>query len=421
MAGRAGQRLTKAIVEALRPPTRGSVYLGDSEVPGFAVRVHAGAQGTHRAYLYRYTRRGAARGASKLYVTIGEHGQPWTDPRTGTPGTLTCEVARREALRLRGLRNAGGDPAAAYRAAPAPPPAAALVPTLREFADTYMAQHANVHKSYRVALADRGRLSGHILPRFGGVRLDAFGPQHVAELQATLRGVPVAANRCLALLSHMFTMARRWGTLPRGVVNPCTDVERFPERQRDRYLTPDELGRIGRALAEAEAAHPFEVAAIRVLMFTGARPSEVAGLERERLQLAAAVAMVNRKGRWLPLHFSAPAVLVLKGLPATRGNPHVFPDVRRPSRHLTRWQLLGVWNAVRKAAGCEGVHLYDVRHTFASVALADGASLEFIGGLLGHTNPRTTKRYAHLARAAAPIRAAGDKAARGIARALKGR
>lgn len=427
MSRRAEVRLSKAVVERLEPPPEGgSLYVGDSEVPGFAVRVHAGAGGTWRAYVYRYRPRGER---TQRYVTIGEHGQPWTDQSTGRRGTLTCEVARGEALRLRGLRNAGADPAATYRTRARAPSAkevaSSAVPTVREFAARYLAKHSDLHKATSTALADRARLEQHILPRLGALRLDAVGPEHVAELQAALHAHPVLANRCVALVSHIYTLAgaggRRgnWRVLPAVYPNPCTSVERFREPRRERYLTPAELRRVGRALEAEEEAHPYEVAAVRILMYTGARPSEVFTLRREQLRLEAGVVMQASKTGPRPIRFAPEAVSVMRALPEVEGNPFLFADRRRAGHPVTRWMVWQLWKRVREAAECPDVHLYDVRHTFASVALAGGGSLEFIGGLLGHTKPETTQRYAHLARAAEPMRRVGEKAAREIAAALQ--
>lgn len=417
-------RLTKVVVEALQPPGRGSRYIRDVEVPGFYVRVRQGPRGVRRAYVYCFRMRGSR---DQLQVTIGEHGEPWSNPITGRAGTLTPDVARDEARRLRGIRNSGGDPRAAYRAAAAPAPTAGRAPTVREFARQYLTDHSNVHKATPSAQADASRLEAYILPAIGHLRLDQVGPEHVAKIQTSLRGRPVLANRCLALVSHIYSKAgaggRRgnWRVLPPSYPNPCTSVDRFDEPWRERYLTSEELARVGAALAREETAHPGLVDALRVLMFTGARPTEILSLRRDELQLAAGVAMVKKSktGR-RPIALPPEAVQILRRMVAGTEGELVFPDPARPERPLDRWQLWTMWKRVREAARCPDVRPYDVRHTFASVALAGGASLEFIGGLLGHTKPETTQRYAHLARAADPMRKVGEKAAREIARALKG-
>lgn len=426
MPGRARHRLTKAIVEAILPPESGSVVVGDSDIPGFAVRVSRSPAGVRRSYLYRYRERGGGRNAPHLHVTIGEHGGAWSDPLTGKAGRLTVEVARQEAFRLRGIRNAAGDPRAAYRPAPRPPKPESVAPTFAEFAKRYLAKHANVHKATSTALSDRARLDLHILPHLGALRLDEIGPEHVADLQAALRRRPVLANRCLALVSHIFTKAgaggRRgnWRVLPPTYPNPCGAVERFEESKRERYLTPDELARIGAALTDLARARPVDAAAIRVLLFTGARPSEILTLRRDQLRLEAGVVMQASKTGPRAIVLPPPAVAELRAVPMAKGDEWAFPDLQRPGRHVSRWVLWQSWKRVRDAAGCPDVRLYDVRHTFASTALAGGASLEFIGGLLGHTKPETTRRYAHLARAAEPMRKVGARAAREIAKALKG-
>jgi integrase len=413
-------------VEAFRPPQDGTAFLWDTEVPGFALRVHRTARGeVWRAYVVRFQVNGKDR-----WITIGKHGAPWRpDTKTGAPRTLTAELAREEALRCRGTWQAGGDPRVVRgqgRAA-GEAPARAACPTLEDFSKRYLDQHSDLHKAYRSAKEDRGLLKRHILPWRGKARLDDVGPGDVAELQASLRETPVTANRAVALVSHMFTMARRWRVVPKSIENPCEDVPRFNEQKRERYLAAEELARLGPALVAEKAEHLHAVAAILILAFTGARPTEVLELKRELLRLELGHVMVKRKGRWLPIYLPPPAIAILEDTPAVVGNPYVFPskvapEARRAGRrepgHVTlTGEVHDVWNRVRKAAGLEDVRLYDLRHTLASVAVNTGYSLEVIGGLLGHTSVTTTARYAHLA--AAPVRAAGEKVAAEIAGALR--
>ena len=417
------ERLTKRAVEALAPPPKGAVFLWDTEVPGFAVRVHRAANGaTWRAYVLRFKSQGKDR-----WITIGKHGTPWRPaPRTAAPRTLTAELAREEALRCRGVWQSGGDPRAlrALARAAEEPAMRPPCPTLEEFSKRYLNQHSDVHKAYRSAKEDRGYLKRHVLPWRGPSRLDDIGPGDVAELQATLKERPITANRCVALVSHMFTMARRWREIPKSIENPCEDVPRFNEQKRERYLSAAELARLGPALVAEKGEHLHAVAAILVLAFTGARPTEVLELEREQLRLELGHVMVKRKGRWLPIYLPPPAIAILKETPGMTGNPYVFPSKvgpdpekkRRPGHVTLTGEVHDVWNRVRKAAGLEDVRLYDLRHTLASVAVNTGYSLEVIGGLLGHTNVATTARYAHLA--AAPVRAAGEAVAGQIAGAL---
>lgn len=408
-------RLTKRLVEAAQPPARGRRYLIDAEVPGFTAIVRRGAKRVFRTYAIRFGAAGRQR-----WITIGEHGGPWKpDPKTGNPRTLTTELAREEALRFRGIWQAGGDPRvvrAAGRAEGERPPRPPC-PTLEDFARDYLEKHSDVHKALRTAKEDRGYLDRHLLTWRGKARLDDIGPGDIAELQASLKGIPVTANRCVSLISHIFTMARRWRVLPKSHENPCVDVPRFKERRRERYLTAEELARLGPALLAEKADNPYTVAAVLVLAFTGARPSEILELKREQLRLELGHVMLLRKGQWRPLYLPPPALLILDEVPEVAGNPYVFPG-RIVAGHVSMGGLHTMWKRVRTAAELEDVHPYDLRHTLASMAINTGYSLEVIGGMLGHTNVATTARYAHLA--AAPVREAGKDVAGQIEGHLKG-
>jgi len=179
------QRLTKRVVDAAVAPLKGSQYLWDSEVPGFALRVYTGADGVlRRIYCVRFSSRGR-----DCWITIGHHGTPWRPDARGNPRTLTAELAREEALRFRGVWQSGGNPRAlreAGRFAGEAPPRPAC-PTLEEFSKRYLAEHSDVHKAWRSAKEDRGYLDRHILPALGKRRLDDIGPGDLATFQAKLR------------------------------------------------------------------------------------------------------------------------------------------------------------------------------------------------------------------------------------------
>jgi integrase len=394
------------------------VLVFDSEVKGFAVRVRTGrgrSPRIWRTYVFRYQEGHGRKASRDRWLKIGEHGEPWSHRQTGRAQALTVEAARTMALWLRGIRNGGGDPRAALR--PQTVTGRPTMPTLRTFAPVYLDKHADAHKSLDAAGEDRKNLARLVVPVLGDVALDEITRAMVMDFHLSLKATPVLANRVLSLLSKLLTVARDRGVLPETYLNPCRDVKRFKERKRDRYLSPAELVEIGAALAAAEAAKPYAVAAVRVLAFTGARPREIITLKREQLHLELGHVMVLRKGRPLPIYLEKPAVEILAALAPMPGNPYVFPS-RQAAHHVSVRQLEDLWEKVRAAAGCPDVRLYDLRHTFASVAVQGGASLPMIGALLGHTQPATTARYAHLAES--PVRKLGKKTATAIAKALKG-
>ena len=217
-------------------------------------------------------------------------------------------------------------------------------------------------------------------------------------LQYGLREMPTVANRAVDILVKMFNLADAWGWRPSGG-NPCRFVRRYKvEKHHERFLTHVELYRLGRALDAAPAerlASTHAAAAIRLLVLTGCRRNEVLGLRWEDLYFEAGVMRLadSKTGaRVVPL---PPAARVLAGLSRVPGNPWVFPGRKKGDR---RHNINDSWDRVRERAGLDGVRLHDLRHSFASRALALGESLPIIGELLGHRKVQTTARYAHLAR-----------------------
>ncbi len=366
------ERLTKRLVDATRPPDSGELLLWDSEVSGFGLRVRAGGSKTY-VVKYGVGRRGKAR-----RVTIGRHGSPWT-----------TETARDEARRLLGLVAFGNDPAAARALA-------RNMPTVEEFAQRYINEHASAHKKAGSVQADRGLLTRVILPRLGNLRLDKVTRSDVATLHLARHDTPTDANRMLALLSRMFTLAELWGLRPTGS-NPCKGVPRYKETKRERYLSEQELVRLGAALGAAErdgSESPFVLACVKLLVFTGARLSEILTLRWPHVDFHAAVLRLPDSKTGAKLVRLNPAALeVLTTIPRVEGNPHVIAG-EVAGQHFVGIQH--AWQRVRDRAGLGDVRLHDLRHSFASVAAAGGASLPIIGALLGHSQAATTHRYAHL-------------------------
>ena len=382
-------RVTKRSVDALRPgqTTR---FLWDRTLPGFGVRVTP--QGV-RSYVFQYELAGRSR-----RLTIGRHGSPWAPA-----------AAREEAIRLRAEVTLGRDPAEFRKEL-------RRAETLNAFAERYLTEHAEPKKKPRSVAEDRRLLEKIILPRFGRRKVKDLSRADIARLHHELRQTPYLANRVLALLSKMFNLAERWGLRPDGS-NPCRHVELFREKHRERFLSPDELRRLGEVLADSERREsepPEAIAAIRLLLFTGCRLGEILGLEWNH---------VDRKGWRLVLpdsktgakvvQLSTPAAQILEDLPRIVGSPYVLP-ARRGVGHFVG--VPHVWRRIRKTARIDDVRLHDLRHTFASVGAIGGESLVIIGALLGHRQPATTARYAHLSDE--PLREASSRVARTIAASL---
>jgi integrase len=390
-----GVKLTKRLVDAADGDSGKDTYLWDAELRGFGVRIQSAGGVKSFVLKYGMGRRGQAR-----KYTIGQVGAPWT-----------VETARDEARRLLGLVASGVDPAQARAAG-------AAMPTIAEFAERYLREYAEPHKKALSVREDRGNLRRAILPDLGALRLDRITRADIARFHVARRDTPANANRCLALLSHMFTMAEKWGLRPDNS-NPCRHVERFRENKRERFLSEAELARLGTALAEVEAEGseaPIAIAAIRLLVFTGCRVSEVLKLRWEHVTLDTGLARLpDSKTGAKTVVLNAPARELLAGLPRFDGNPYVIFGIRKGA-HLT--DLQHPWQRIRGRAGLVDVRLHDLRHSFASVGASSGESLLIIGGLLGHTRATTTQRYAHLSQD--PLRSASEAIGARIVTAMKG-
>jgi len=379
-----GKRITLRVVEALEPGT----LAWDSDVRGFGVRCQREA----RVYVLKVRVAGKQR-----WFTIGRHGAPWTP-----------ETARREARRKLGEIAAGNDPAVARAAEKANP-------TLAELVAMFLEEHAEAKRKPRTAAEYRRMLSLLVLPRLGERRVMAITRANTASLHHGLRATPYQANRVLAVLSKLFSWAEKRG-YREGGSNPCQHVEKYPERKRERFLAEDELAALGEALAQAEheGVNPYVVAAIRLLLLTGARLNEILSLRWQDVDLERAMLrLADSKTGQKPIYLSPPALEVLTAVPRIQGNDHVIVG-HKPGASMVNLQK--PWRAIRSRAGLDDVRLHDLRHSFASVAAASGLSLPMIGTLLGHTQAATTHRYAHLA--ADPVRQANDRIGGRIAAAL---
>ena len=376
MPRRSERKLTKRVVDALSVEKDDAVFW-DRELAGFGVRVYATGR---KVYVVQ------SRGPwGPKRVTLGKHGEMSTDEARKTASGVIDRIKR------------GEEPE------PRPPEAA---PTVAGLAGRFMRDHAETHCKPVTARTYRSYIGNHILPALGGKALAEVGRAEVSAFHHGLRATPGAANAVLGLLSRMFRMAEAWGLVPPGS-NPCRAVRRYRTRKCERFLTPEEFHRLGRALRDLETegkAWPSAVAAIRLLALTGCRRSEILDLRWDDVDRTAGELRLrdSKAGpRMVPL--TAPAKRVLEGVPRSPDNPWVFP-ARHGDGRLT--DLHHYWEAVRERAGLHDVRIHDLRHSYASRALALGESLSAIGRLLGHRHVVSTARYAHLMRDAEKAAAA---------------
>jgi integrase len=386
-------KITKRSVDALNLTAGGAeAVLWDIELKGFGVRLQRGGA---KSYVLHY-RVGTGRGAPLRKLTIGRHGSPWAPKQ-----------ARAEAKRLLGLVAQGKDPAGAKAEAKA-------APTVAELAARFLAEHAEAKRKASTAREYRRLLEHVVLPAIGKRKVADVTRRDVERLHQTRRETPTEANRSVACLSAMFNIAERWGLRPDGS-NPCRHVEKFPERRRERFLSAEEQARLGDALAAFNGS-PYAVAAVKLLVFTGARLGEVLGLKWEWVDFERGEARLpDSKTGAKTFHLPPPALAVLAELPRLDGNPHVVAGAKKGAALVN---LEKPWRAIRAMAVLDDVRLHDLRHAFASVAASSGMGLPIIGKMLGHTQAATTARYAHLA--SDPVKAAAAAVAGKIAAAMAG-
>jgi integrase len=389
-------KLTDRIVKGLPVPKSGNRITYDTDVTGFGARVTAAAA---RAFILNYyTRIGRER-----RITIGA----FPDWRT--------IAARDEAKALKQRIDRGEDPMADIEAGRDAKTGADLC--------TRFLEHAERRNRPGTIAAYRNLVNRWILPKLKHRKVSEITFSDVDGLHAmvTKNGGPYAANRMLAVLSKMFGLAIKWQW---RADNPVKGVERNQEVKRQRYLSGDELTALLAALNAHEDVQAANI--IRLLLLTGARRGEVLNATWDQFDLTAGVwikpAATTKQRLEHRAPLSAPARILLLEILAgetvkasakgTQLPQWVFPNAGRYSsasrvNDRPRNDIQRRWTEICKAAGLKGVRVHDLRHSYASILASAGLSLPIIGGLLGHTQPVTTARYAHLFDD--PLRAATER------------
>lgn len=401
-------KLTQNAVVAAKPGER-RYTIADTEIAGFWLVVTPTGR---KSFYYRY-RVGGGRGGTVRQPLIGHH------------PALKAEAARRIAAEWAACVRMGGDPAGERTAT-------RVAPTMNALLDRYLEDHARPTKKLSSLAEDERLIRDYLRGAFGRKKVAEVRRSDIADFQRGLAHKPYRANRCLALLSKAFNLAEVWAMRPGGS-NPCRHLQKYAEAKRKRFLSPAELARLGETLAVAERdgslAIPVEsggertvpisaavIAAIRLLVLTGARKGEILGLRWDWIDWDRGLAALpDSKTGEKAIHLPPAALAVLETIPRREDNPHVIFG-GRPGAPLVN--LKDPWGAIRAHAGFNDVRIHDLRHSFASVGAAGGLSLPIIGALLGHTQAATTQRYAHLADD--PLRAAAGQIGDRIAAAMSG-
>jgi integrase len=391
------KQITKRMVDRLKP-SDAEYFAWDRSLAGFGLRVQPTGAMT---YVVKY-RAGSGRGAPTRRVTLGR------------VGTLTPDEARALARKTLGAVAHGRDPAA-LRAAER------RASTLRELAEIFLAEHVEAKREPTTAAHYRSLLEKVVLPELGSRKAEQVTPSDLAKLHAQMRNRPYQANRMLEVVASLYSFAGKRKILPLGF-NPARGIEQYPEKGRERFLTANELARLGDAIREAETAGlPYDIddskptakhapkkanrrtkigahvaAAVRLLILTGARLREILHLKWEHVDLERGLLLLQEsKTGKKAIVLNAPALDILANLPRV-GAYAIAGQAAGTNDDKPRSDLNRPWRAIVKRAGLTGLRIHDLRHTHASVGAGLGLGLPIIGKLLGHTQPSTTARYAHL-------------------------
>ncbi|MES0108418.1 site-specific integrase [Mesorhizobium sp. M0013] len=290
---------------------------------------------------------------------------------------------------------------------------AAARPTMAELRDKHM-EYAETRNKPGYRKDNEGLYNNHVLPHFGaGKAVADVTEAEVEALHFKMRKTPSQANRVAALLSKGFNLSEKWGWRPRKS-NPV-HVERYKEHKRKRLPQADEAFRLLLAINALWEASPFFAGLVELLCFTGARRNEIQTAKRSWVKADGLHLPDSKTGeKIVPL--SALAREVIAKIPEVKGNPYLIVG-RHGRKHMVN--VTKPWAALMKAAGIEeNLVPHDLRRFFASAGLSAGLDLTQVGGLLGHMDSQTTKRYAYLLTGAAQKMA--DTAAESVKEIMTG-
>ena len=351
--------LNECRVDALKP--RKSTYdIRDRELKGFGVRVLP--SGAKRYFVHSQHR------GRRVWKIVGQ-----------TRSIGVKEARARARVMLASIRNGTDEQAAAPQDI-----AFEIVgdEVFRRYARNWKPSTLKVNQNY---------YRNHIPPWFEGRPIGDITAHDVRRWFASLHETPVSADRSAPILSVIMRQAVVYGYRPEGT-NPCAGIKRYRRQARERFLSVAEIGRLGGVLARYEADHPQVVAIIRLLLLTGCRKGEIITL-KWRFYREGKLFLPDSKTGPRTVWLSSAARAILNGLP--HKTTWVFPSPQTDG-HLSAAAVDPIWNRARAEAELCDVRLHDLRHSYASMALAQGETVLTIGRLLGHRDPATTLKYTHL-------------------------
>jgi integrase len=306
--------------------------------------------------------------------------------KIGRADVVPLPEARKRAMQIKVDVSLGRDPLRAAQDL-------RKIPTLKAFAlEQYLPHIQQLKRSWKT---DEVIIRRHLLPRLGAFYLDEITDRMILKVMTDMRAEGYAngtCNRPAIFLKVMLNLARQWGILAADA-GPSRKIHLFDEVKRQRFLSSSEMRALMAALQVDE--NQLAAKAIELLLLTGARRNEVTQARWEHVDLERNTLLVplSKSGRPRTISLNGAAAALIAGLPSRGESVWLFPSPKtgRPSP-----ALYYPWERVRKRAGLEALRLHDLRHSYASNLVNGGVSLYVVQQLLGHTNPQTTQRYAHL-------------------------
>jgi len=269
--------------------------------------------------------------------------------------------------------------------------------TVNDLLDRFWDEHVLVHLKPTTIFTYRC-LTKIVRKNLGDRTIKSITVEDAMTLHISRKHQPRHANQILCVLSKAFSLAEVWGLRPKGT-NPCIGVTLFPETHRKRYLSPMEISKLMKALDEEESLI-YEAKAFKLIMLTGARFSEIRKLRWDQVFLKEKALRFgvddHKTGSTMgmkSIHLSDAAIAIFDDILHLGGSAYVFPSHNHKSYTGT---MRTVWARAIERSGIPDIRPHDLRHTFASIIASSGGSLTMIGAALGHSNPATTQRYAHL-------------------------
>ncbi len=333
-------KLTKRVVDPACAETK-ATSLWDDELKGFGLRVWPSGR---KVYIVKCRIKGRQR-----FITIGPH------------GPVTAEQARIRAFEILSEAKAGRDPAKELDQA-------RKAPTMKGLGERFLQEHVALRCKATTQAEYKRSAELFINPKLGTRKVTDIERKDIAELHHGLRHIPYQANRTLGVLSKMFNLAEVWGLRADGS-NPCRHVKKYAEQKRERFLDPPEIAELGRVLHEVEqdgSETKAAVNAVRLLLLTGCRLSEIMTLKWEHVDLKAReLRLPDSKTGAKIVPFGKTAAAVLKGIKKLGDNPYIITG-KKPGSRLT--DLQHPWRRIRSKAGLDNVRIHDLRHSYASGA-----------------------------------------------------